>query len=418
MKQMNVHGLLVLALALGSTQAADVTIAGELMKLESTETYHLRLPDASILSLDFSRVTPLPKSVVSGFRLQATGSSNGETIVVREYEIIIPKLKAPTRIASMVFLLNVCGRNLTYTKEQFQEVWLNKHSGGKPTIQGYYKSCSYNKTRFAAAKNVIVGPIEIPCTGPMTGKKTYDAESKCDANEIYGIAFAAEAYAKKAGHDLRKYPRRLMMLPELSACPWAGLADVGCGSSCYTWINGALHLDTVFHEQGHNMGLQHSTSPTQEYGDFSCAMGASGMLRCFNAPQSYALGWADPLAVLNSTNLPDNKWQTYDVPALQTSSVNMLQIFPTWTGAKLPTFYVSYRASAGYDVLTPQYDKKVYVHVYNGSRVPFATKPELQQILGAGTGWADPTGLKVRFLAVNGDAAAVSVCRGSCDERA
>ena len=34
----------------------------------------------------------------------------------------------------------------------------------------------------------------------------------------------------------------------------------------------ALGLGTAFHELGHNLGLQHSTTPGNEYGDNSCVM--------------------------------------------------------------------------------------------------------------------------------------------------
>ncbi len=41
----------------------------------------------------------------------------------------------------------------------------------------------------------------------------------------------------QAGYNLTKYPRRILMLPTLSSCGWAGLASVGCSGSCYTWMN-------------------------------------------------------------------------------------------------------------------------------------------------------------------------------------
>ena len=66
-----------------------------------------------------------------------------------------------------------------------------------------------------------------------------------------------------------------------------------------------MQLDVTFHELGHNFGLQHSTTPGNEYGDCSCAMGACASLRCFNAVQSWILGWSTttPGGVLNSSVL-------------------------------------------------------------------------------------------------------------------
>jgi hypothetical protein len=126
--------------------------------------------------------------------------------------------------------------------------------------------------------------------------------------------------------DLASYQRRVMVMPD-NTCPWAGLAAVGCARSCQTWLkvsHAALHscdsatsgmwhecgsadtelhgltrcqsiatrqgpyaslLSTSFHELGHNLGLQHSSTPGNEYGDGSCPMGACCGNRCLNAPQ-------------------------------------------------------------------------------------------------------------------------------------
>lgn len=58
----------------------------------------------------------------------------------------------------------------------------------------------------------------------------------------------------------------------------------------YTWLAGDMWENPWlwFHELGHALWLQHASTPTNEYGDFSSAMGAirSSGLRCFNAPQA------------------------------------------------------------------------------------------------------------------------------------
>ena len=44
--------------------------------------------------------------------------------------------------------------------------------------------------------------------------------------------------------------RRIILLPSMPACNWAGLGSVGCGTYCVTWVNGyyAQELDVLFHE--------------------------------------------------------------------------------------------------------------------------------------------------------------------------
>jgi hypothetical protein len=62
--------------------------------------------------------------------------------------------------------------------------------------------------------------------------------------------------------------------------------------------------DTVIHELGHTMGLQHAASPAYEYGDGSTTMGSGAGVRCHNAPHTWQLGWSSPIASLNKANLP------------------------------------------------------------------------------------------------------------------
>ncbi len=60
----------------------------------------------------------------------------------------------------------------------------------------------------------------------------------------------------QAGYNLTQYPRRILMLPTLTSCGWAGLASVGCSGSCSSWMNvrgvgagGRLHAECALHSQ-------------------------------------------------------------------------------------------------------------------------------------------------------------------------
>jgi Gametolysin peptidase M11 len=52
-------------------------------------------------------------------------------------------------------------------------------------------------------------------------------------------------------------------------------------------------LDVVMHELGHNLGLQHSSAMSQEYGDGSCSMGMTyyDIGSCYNGAKNWWLGW-------------------------------------------------------------------------------------------------------------------------------
>lgn len=41
--------------------------------------------------------------------------------------------------------------------------------------------------------------------------------------------------------------------------------------------------------------VQHASANGNDYGDMSCIMGLTAGLRCYNAPNSWAAGWASPI---------------------------------------------------------------------------------------------------------------------------
>lgn len=94
------------------------------------------------------------------------------------------------------------------------------------------------QTVFLPEDNLVVGPIDVPCSGTTIWGGTFNGTNACDTNEIYGWAQYAEQYAVNnlGVTNLAYYKRRIMILPDVRACGWAGLGSLGCGSACYTWI--------------------------------------------------------------------------------------------------------------------------------------------------------------------------------------
>ncbi len=102
---------------------------------------------------------------------------------------------------------------------------------------------------FAAAQvSPQQGPPKEPCTGPSDVPRKH-APSPCSPNSLFSrpplaavAAAAASAYLQawtRQNHpslNLTYYKRRIMAMPFMAACGWAGLGSVGCGTLCYTWL--------------------------------------------------------------------------------------------------------------------------------------------------------------------------------------
>ena len=156
-------------------------------------------------------------------------------------------------------------------------------------------------------------------------------------------------------------------------CTWAGLGTVGCGSTCNVWIQGGygLQSDTMFHELGHTLGLQHASTPVAEYGDNSSPMGAYPGVRCLGAAHNWQLGWSDPLYVVDPSLLTPGQPLLFTLPPLSTISTNFIRILPNFIGpnGSIP-FFVSFRQPVGMDVglLGTIYVNTVSIHVFNATR--------------------------------------------------
>lgn len=102
----------------------------------------------------------------------------------------------------------------------------------------------------------IYGPFKI-------SYKAKTSKTKCLpddwANEVDGIAIAQ-------GIKLENYQHRVYSLPSgtSSTCGWEGLGYVGCDLMCRAWINSCDRVEVYVHELGHNIGLRHASSDTDE----------------------------------------------------------------------------------------------------------------------------------------------------------
>lgn len=65
---------------------------------------------------------------------------------------------------------------------------------GPPLAQDYYSACSFGKARFNSSYNIIVGPIDMPCSG--TGSAGPWTAGACGNSEIWGWASWVEDWAR------------------------------------------------------------------------------------------------------------------------------------------------------------------------------------------------------------------------------
>ena len=149
--------------------------------------------------------------------------------------------------------------------------------------------------------------------------------------------------------------------------------------------------DTLIHEIGHYLNLGHADTQS-EYGDKTCRMGtAGGLVACFNAPHSNALGWSRPTSVVDHTKQPRDVWLPYNVPFFSTSANNHVvvnlkdaKIANGRNGAGGPKNYNLIFLSVKSSKANPKIDQgswstfgmdeKLLVHLYDDARVNFCYK--------------------------------------------
>jgi hypothetical protein len=330
---------------------------------------------------------------------------------------------AVKKLTSIVIFLNVCGKSPGVDHGQFKSMWHTSASvNGQNTMEGYYESCSQGYTTFLEKDNYIFpDEVLIPCVGEIAGS-VWNA-TQCTFYELYGWVNYTDNYMRDAGNiDLTQYSRKIYIIPYNPKCRFVGKADIGCrGSppSCKIWLNGgsAVTLGTMFHEIGHSMGLAHSSTPIQEYGDYSCAMGGIAGVRCFNAPQNWFLGWARTNADLNTSNLEENVWKSFTIPPQTSVRNNMVRISTNWGDNKTYSqYFISFRSRVNYDIgLYKIYSNAISIHRYNNlGKTSYMGMPVLLKVLKiVDQVWIESTQkIAIRLNSINdGVSASISVCR-------
>ncbi|MCB9641405.1 MAG: hypothetical protein H6727_21095 [Myxococcales bacterium] len=190
----------------------------------------------------------------------------------------------------------------------------------------------------------IYGPFTVNDTSASNCKSKYSS---------WGTE--AKQLAAAQGIDLSAYNHIMHIVPNLSSCEWAGVANLG-GQNFYIRTGGG-DARVISHELGHNLGVRHaakdtnndgahnSSSTSEEYGDYSCFMGIQ--LRNLNAPHMVQMGVWDRY----KQQVVAAKTGTYKIYPLllDPSTAPGPQVLYLPRADKSRFYYLSFKTSLHYD---------------------------------------------------------------------
>ena len=285
------------------------------------------------------------------------------------------------------------------------DIMFGSQTGGR-NVDGCYQDSSYGALGFGGA-SYPGGTLDVT---RVTVNEAAAIGGVCNYS-----AWAAAADKAATGVTLGNYQHRVYVLPSNVGCSWAGLAYVGCGNSCQAWVkaySGQVcgYNDAYAHEIGHNLGMWHASTDTNndgsldcEYCDTSDFMGyATASLRTQNGPHKVQMGWANGARVLDGS-----QGGTFTVSSLELAAAGSPQVVKVRPNSG-DTYYLSLRSGVGYDASMPSsttYLNKLNVHRYSGSgNTRFITA------LGDGQAFNDAaSGISIQQLSRTADSATFQV---------
>jgi Gametolysin peptidase M11 len=266
------------------------------------------------------------------------------------------------------------------------------------SVQSMYHETSYGHVSYSGT---TVGPFTISALDTDACPSPYLPTLDTWASE-------ADTQAKNHGVNLSGYTEKVYLLPYTSKCGgFKGYSTIG-GSPGMAFIFDCEYTDLIAHEMGHNLGMNHSSTPASEYGDHSDIMGISLLaVRDLDAPHRVEFGW------LPSTHLRTvTASGTYSIAPLELNpaSTSLPQALKIYEASAHTYYYFSFRQPLGYDSVLPKlstaYTNGVSVHRWAGSNA----HTYFLQGLTDGTSFVDSTNhITVKQLSHSSSQARVTV---------
>lgn len=281
---------------------------------------------------------------------------------------------------TVVMVANFQDKNVSCSIAEIEDMLFTNPSGR--SVDGLYRHMSGGNLSFTGT---VVGPYSLNMTS--TDPCNYVVWSD-----------AMNAAAASNGVDVNAYSRRVYVMPS-STCPAAGYAELD-ETPGRSWMFVCNAPDVFSHELGHNLGLQHASSPTHEYGDGSDYMGLGrGLFRELSAPHKFQMGWIPPSLAPVITQ--DGEYNIAPVE-LNPTAATAPQTLKVFKADSSEYYYLSYRRGIGFDTeLCCAYLDRLSVHRWTaGSDLTWPKgNTYLLAMLADGETYSDPvTGFTVTQL--------------------
>ncbi len=339
-----------------------------------------------------------------------------------------------------VLLVNFQDVAISVTPLQASNVFFDTSTGH--SLNGFWQEASYGQTSAA---------------GSVFGPYTIGASSAYSCLNLFQVFNDAVSAATASGVNLQNYTRIDLVFPGLS-CGWAGVTATGsAGAGCQVWntSSGTLTasvsyllpsyfsnrdqaVELVAHENGHQLGLDHAgtitdeptavlgptTAPgnTTEFNDFFNTMGA-WTLGTYAAPhKSEVLNW-----MASGTSYQDVQSSgTYTLQPLETNPPGLQALkVQRGTGNTADYLWIEYRQSIG------NYDSTIAFMDFTGALIHYEdpttgkfthvldfTPSDIgswyNTVLAPGQTWTDPySNISISVLSATSTGLTVSVNYGA-----